>query len=154
MHSGEWRGALGGLSGGTCAIPAQGVDLGSLGGSRHTGVLGSNGIGTSASGVNLFSDPNAVYRAVSRPLLSQHGQIPFDQLRTPIEWNIDLSVAKNIAVTERYTVILTANFLNAFNHDNFRFPSSLSLNSPASFGVYTAQVNAPRRIQIGARFEF
>jgi Carboxypeptidase regulatory-like domain len=147
-------GALGGLSGGTCAIPAQGFQLGNLGGSRHTGVLGSNGIGTSASGVNLFSDPNAVYQAVSRPLLSQNGQIPFDQLRTPIEWNVDLSIAKNIAVTERYKVILTANFLNAFNHDNFRFPSSLSLNSPASFGVYTAQVNAPRRIQIGARFEF
>ena len=116
-------------------------------------MLGSNGIGTAASGINLFSDPNAVYQAVRRPLLSQDGQIPFDQLRTPLEWNVDLSIAKNIAVTERYKVMFTADFLNAFNHVNFRTPS-LSLNSPASFGVFSAQSNIPRRIQLGARFEF
>jgi hypothetical protein len=142
------------LSNGTCGIPNQGFNnLGSLGGGAHAGVLGSNGVGTSASGINLFQDPNAVFQSVHRPLLSQDGRVPFDQLRSPVEWNVDLSIAKNIAVTERYKVILTGNFLNAFNHVNFRFPS-LSLNSPASFGVFSDQSNFPRRIQIGARFEF
>jgi hypothetical protein len=64
---------------------------------------------------------------------------------------MDFSIAKNIAVTERYRVMLTGDFLNAFNHDNFRFPS---LNAPATFGVYSAQVILSRRIRIGARFEF
>jgi hypothetical protein len=143
-------GAFGNLSNGTCAIPAQGFILGSLGGSRHNGVPG---IGSPGSGVNFFQHPDVVYAAVRRPLLSQDGQIPFDQLRSPLEWNVDLSIAKNIAVTERYKVMLTGDFLNAFNHVNFRFPS-LSLNSQASFGVFSAQSNFPRRIQIGARFEF
>lgn len=133
------------LSNGTCAIPGSGVNLGSLGGSRHTGV--------GSSGVNFFASPSTVLGEVSRPLLTQNGRVPFDQMRTPLEWNVDLSIAKNIAVTERYRVILTGDFLNAFNHANFRFPS-LDLNSPATFGVYSAQVNVPRRIQIGARFEF
>jgi hypothetical protein len=133
------------LSNGTCAIPSQGLNLGNLGGSTHTGV--------GSSGLNYFANPSAVLAAVSRPLLSQESRVPFDQLRTPLEWNVDLSIAKNIAVTERYRVILTGDFLNAFNHDNFRFPS-LDLNAASTFGVYSSQVNLPRRIQIGARFEF
>lgn len=127
------------LSNGTCAIPAQGFNLGSLGGGRHSN--------------NLFKDPSAVLTNVSRPLLSQVGRVPFDQLRTPLEWNVDLSIAKNIAVTERYRVVLTGDFLNAFNHPNFRFPS-LDLNASSTFGVFNSQVNFQRRIQIGARFEF
>jgi Carboxypeptidase regulatory-like domain len=141
------------LSNGTCAIPAAGVDLGSLGGGTH---LGPGGVG-----LNLFKDPGALTApgALSRPLLSQIGRVPFDQLRTPLEWNVDLSIAKNIAVTERYRVMLTGDFFNAFNHPNFRWPGgltgpSLDLNNPSVFGAFTSQANFYRRIQFGARFEF
>ena len=107
----------------------------------------------SGSGLNVFGDPGAVYNSVSRPLLSVYGRVPFDQLRSPRLWNLDLSIQKNIAATERYKVVLTADAFNVFNHVVFAVPS-LDLGSAESFGVINSQANAPRSMQVGLRFEF
>ncbi len=141
------------LGGGTCAIPITGTSLSGLGGSVNSGVLGSQGIGTSTTGQNLFANPAVVYDSLSRPLLSVNGSVPYDELRNPWIWNVDFSISKNIVSTERVKVLFSTDFFNLFNHAEFTAPS-LDLNSPSTFGVFSAQSNLPRQIQLGLRVVF
>jgi hypothetical protein len=126
---------------------------------RHSGVVGSNGVGTTGnvatggSGLNLFANPSAILGSCSRPLLSSTTQIAFDQLRALPRWNADFSLLKRFAITERQRVEISAEFLNLFNVVNFTNPS-LSLNSPTNFGVLTSQANNPRRILLGLKYSF
>jgi hypothetical protein len=126
---------------------------------RHNNVAGSGGVGTNGdptnggSGINIFSNPAAVFSGLSRPLLTQNLR-PFDfNLVQPVSWNVNLSIGKNIAVTERYKAYFTADFFNAFNIFTPGDPS-LSMANPQAFGVVTGQANSPRTIQLGLRFEF
>jgi hypothetical protein len=138
------------LSNGTCAIPSG--HLPSL--KVHSGVSGSGGIGTAgATGLNAFANPAAVFNSLSYPLLSKYGRVAFDQLRAFPYWNLDLSVSKNIAVTERYRLLFRMDSSNIFNTVIFATPS-LDLGSPSNFGVINAQGNSPREIQLSLRFEF
>jgi hypothetical protein len=122
-------------------------------------VVGSGGVATSGdashhgSGLNLFSDPSAVYNSLSRPLISQYGQIPFGSLRMLPQWNLDFSLGKDLLNFEQYHLIFSADFLNTFNHVVFNQPS-LSLNSASNFGVFTSQNNTPRQILLGLKFQF
>ncbi|HEV2289642.1 MAG TPA: carboxypeptidase-like regulatory domain-containing protein [Candidatus Acidoferrales bacterium] len=102
---------------------------------------------------NFFADPSAVMAGLSRPPLSTAGEIPYDELRTPTTWNLDFSIGKNIASTERYKVIMSADAFNVLNVVNFSFPS-LDLNLPNTFGVWNSQANSPRQLLIGLRVEF
>jgi hypothetical protein len=138
---------------GTCAIATNGFNLTGASGSTHTGVMGSNGVGTSGFGLNLFSDPAAVYQNLRRPLLSQDSQIPNGSVRNPWNWQWDMEINKNLAATERYKFIFAADLLNALNHPYFDFPN-LDLASPKSFGTFTSQYNQPRQIQLSLRVIF
>jgi hypothetical protein len=76
-------------------------------------------------------------------------------------WNVDLSLAKKIAITERTKLTFSSGFFNLFNHVNFLDPAvpgiaggAVSLQSPQTFGVITTQGNDPRQIQLGLRFDF
>ncbi len=143
-------------SNGTAAICSANL-LGLEG--TNGGVAGANNIGTSGnpatggSGLNLFANPAGVFNSCSRPLLSVNGQIPFDELRAIPRWNIDLTVAKQVRVTERQRLEFSAQFLNLFNVVNFNNPS-LNLNSPTNFGVFTSQANNPRRVLLGLKYLF
>jgi hypothetical protein len=157
--------------GGTVAgLPTQGAiplsDPSSLGSGIHDGVAGSAGIGTAGnpairgSGLNMFSDPEAAFRSFRRVLLSQDGrQGRALSFRGPGFWNLDLRIGKQTRITERVSFEISADFFNIFNHVNLAAPS-LSLNSPANFGVFTSQFTPPNRtdgarwIQIGTRLSF
>ena len=121
---------------------------------QHSGVVGSSGIATSGNtGLNIFADPVAIYKSCSRPLLSANDRIPSDRINALSRWNTDLTIGKNIPVTERIRLNLSAEFLNTFNLVNFNNPS-LSLNSASSFGVLSSQGNNPRNILLGLRVVF
>jgi len=72
-------------------------------------------------------------------------------------------VRKDIRVSERFHVELDANFTNIFNHPLLGDPYNL-LGDTADWGALggitgelitgAVQANAPRTIQIGARFRF
>jgi hypothetical protein len=49
----------------------------------------------------------------------------------PTFWNLDVSVAKGFAITERVKLTFRAEAFNAFNHANFRNPRDASVGSPA-----------------------
>jgi Carboxypeptidase regulatory-like domain len=160
-----------GAFGGTVAgVPTQGAillgDPSSLGSGVHAGVAGSGGVGTAGnpatggSGLNLFADPEAASKSFRRILLSQDGrQGRATYFRGPGFWNLDFRVGKQTRITERVRFEFSADFFNVFNHVNLAAPS-LSLNSPANFGVFTSQVVPPNRsegarwIQFGARLSF
>ena len=83
--------------------------------------------------------------------------------RGPNYKNVDFAITKNTKLTERVNFIFRAEFYNAFNYhmfvddSNFNIGGNNAFNtdiSSSSFGAWTGNVSAPRRIQFGARFEF
>jgi len=157
------------------------VDPGSFNDGVHTGVTGSNGVGTNSNpankgtGLNLFGDPFAVSNDFRPVLLATDGRAgrsrPFRGLG---HWNLDTSFGKNTAITERFHAVFSADFFNIFNHPIFCDPGqaqgnpalsncggSLSLASGLqNFGVIASQFVPANRtagsrwIQLSLRFEF
>jgi len=83
--------------------------------------------------------------------------------RGPNYKNVDFALTKNTKVNERVKLVFRAEFYNAFNFHlfvddgNFNIGGNNAFNtniSSSSFGGWTGNVSAPRRIQLGARFEF
>ena len=111
------------------------------------------------SGLNIFKDPGAVYAALGTPLPGVIGRPNAENINDPRAWNIDLSVGKNVLMTERYKLVFTADFFNLPNHPLLGTNAtngsvSLDLANPSGFGVITAADNTARVIQLGLRFEF
>lgn len=152
------------LGGGVPAIPT--VASSRLNGSVHSGVVGSNGVGTATdpanggTGLNVFGDPFAAFNSFRAVNLSTDGRDgsanPFRQL--PM-WNYDMALGKSTTVLEKVTMDFTAQFLNVFNHVNFATPG-LSLQNPTSFGEITNtfipanRFSSARWIELGLRVSF
>jgi len=139
----------------TCAIASGPLPNMSL----HSGVDGSNGVGilgdpaNGGAGLNAFANPSAVFSSLSRPLMSVDNRVPFDELHAWPYWDLDMSLGKTLAVTERVKLVLTADAFNLFNNTIQGIPN-LDLGNPAAFGVVGAQANNPRQLQLGLRVEF
>jgi hypothetical protein len=120
-------------------------------------VAPSSGCGSSAggkgSGLNIFADPQAMCNQFRPTQLSVDTTSRGGTLRGLKQWNLDLSFAKKIVLTERSRLTFSAEFFNLFNHVNFLDPA-VNLQSPQTFGVITTQGNDPRQIQLGLRFDF
>jgi len=137
----------------TCAVP---INKPNFGNEPHYGPTGSAVYGT-ASDVNLFADPEAVFKNFRQVLLSQDGRSGnANPMRGLARWNVDWSVGKKTAVTENVNLVFSLDFLNVFNHMEFDDPSgsSLRLTTKSSFGSLRYQFNRPRYIQFGFRVEF
>jgi len=173
-----WGGTLA-LGFNTGKVPT--VNPGSFGDGVHTGVTGSNGVGTNSdpakkgTGLNLFGDPFAVSNDFRPVLLASDGRSgrsnPFRGLG---HWNLDTSFGKRTAITERTHLTFAADFFNIFNHVIYCDPwqtngnaaagtcgGSLSLASGLqNFGVISTQfipanrTSGSRWIQLSLRFEF
>ena len=73
------------------------------------------------------------------------------RFRLPGAWNFDLSLAKDLQLTEKYRLELRADLLNALNHTNF---NAVSTNMDAgNFGRLTGTRGA-RQTQFGVYFRF
>lgn len=173
-----WGGTLS-LGFNTGRVPT--TDPGGFNDGVHTGVTGSQGVGTNSdpankgTGLNLFADPFAVSNQLRPVLLATDGRSGRSRpLRGLGHWNLDSSLGKNTAITERVHAIFTADFFNIFNHAIFCDPGvtngnalstcngSLSFASGnlANFGVIASQFIPANRtagsrwIQLSLRFEF
>lgn len=124
---------------------------------RSNGVVGSNNIGTNAggsgSGLNAFANPEAVYNSFRRVSLSNDTRVGRGVLRGLPRWNVDLSLAKTTNITEKIKMGFSADFTNVFNRVEFNDPT-LNFTNPRAFGVLNTQINTPRYIQLGLRFEW
>jgi len=131
----------------------------------NSGVAGSNGTGTAGNpaakgtGLNIFSDPDAVLKAVRRVHLSEDTRSGRNALRGLGFWQADMTIGKSTTITETVKLRLSLDLVNVFNHVNFTDPT-ISLQSPSSFGVISTQRISdlqnifPRRLQISGRIEF
>ena len=119
---------------------------------------GTQSVGTKTSGtygLNMFSDPAAVYGEF-RPCV-----LGFDtscggyyNLRGLPTWNLDMSVVKDIGIyKERVGATFFVQFTNVLNHFQPSNPA-LSLTSPTTFGQITSQANTPRNTEFGIRIRF
>jgi len=130
------------------------------GNSQHGGVTGGpdpNGVivgKPNATAINMFANPVAVFDQFRNPIL---GIDKRDAGSGPIRglpyWNMDLSVRKNIRITERVSTEFQFLFLNVLNHMQFSDPT-LSTTSPSSWGVLNTQGNTPRQMEFGLRVTF
>lgn len=158
------------------------VDPSTFGNSTHDGICagpgnpGSAGDGTNCaslyqpgtplggSSVNLFKNPGAVFDDFRNVHISTDGRTGRSRpLRGLPFWNLDSSLGKRTALTERVSFSITADFFNILNHVNFVDPT-LSLTSRSSFGVISTQLvptnrdntlaDGSRWIQLGLRIDF
>lgn len=125
----------------------------------NEGVAGSGGIGvsgnpaTGGTGVNLFANPEQVYKQFRPIRISEDTRAGRGTLYGLPRWNVDLSIGKRVQIVRSVRGVFTADVLNLFNTVQYSNPAP-NLTAPATFGVITAQGNQPRAVQIGLRLEF
>jgi hypothetical protein len=125
-------------------------------GSVGTTATSKSANGTSTEWLNMFSDPTGAYNQFRRLILGidTRGN-GFGVIRGFPRWNLDLTVAKDIRVTERVGMNFTAMMTNVLNHFQPNDPS-MNLNSPATFGRVSAQATGydSRQIEFGLRLRW
>jgi hypothetical protein len=91
--------------------------------------------------------------AYQRPALGTFGSAAIGTERAPGFFNVDASIGKRFAITETHNVQFRAEFFNLPNMTMFS-PPARGVDSPATFGLISAQANSPRNIQLGLKYVF
>jgi hypothetical protein len=87
------------------------------------------------------------------PALGELGSAGVGTERAPGFFNLDTSLGKRFAITERHNLEFRAEFFNILNFVSWANPGQ-DITAPASFGSITGQANAPRNIQFGLKYRF
>lgn len=123
----------------------------------NTGCNGSIGLGGSVRSrlneyfnVNCFTEP---------PVISSDGGTAFGNtkpgmLRGPAQHNVDLSLRKTTALTERMALEFRAEFFNAFNSTQFANPDTTFSDGLPAFGQITHTSVASRVGQLALKLSF
>ena len=118
--------------------------------------------GSGGEPINIFGNPQAAFMDFRNPILGldTHRDGGFGILNGLRYWNMDLSIRKNIKITERVNTELQGVFLNIFNIPHFLDPWGTALYSPATFGnlfisnPLSGVTSEAREIQLGIRVSF
>jgi hypothetical protein len=103
---------------------------------------------------NIFANPSASYASFRAPILGVDGQdAGVGPIRGLPYWNLDMSLRKNIKLTERFSAEFQFLCLNTLNHMQFADPT-LQMGSPSSWGQLSTQGNTPRQMEFGLRLKF
>lgn len=128
--------------------------------------IDNSGTGRSALGFgandrpNLVGDPTAVTRTPERwfntaafafPAPGTFGNAGRNILTGPSFQNVNASLVKNTALTERLNLQIRAEAFNLFNHPNFNLPDNF-LGSPTFGRISSAR--EPRHLQFGLKLLF
>ena len=119
---------------------------------------GTRDIGTSSRQVAnydgvYFFDPNVNFSKFAYPGMNDYGNAGRGTFRGPHFFNVDASLVKTFALTERKKVLFRAEAYNLLNNVNFGNPS-FSLTNAQSFGKISNVVSNPRLLQGALRFEW
>jgi len=148
---------LAGCGGPRETVPVSGV------GTTYADFSGTNtAIGSvmrQGNGVYFFTpDQVAQFTATSAFQIGNAGRNVF---RNPWFNELDMSLIKTFAVTERQKVVFRAEAYNVFNHPNFGLSSAnLNINTPGSFGKFSTTLGtqngstSARTMQLALRYEF
>ncbi len=139
------------------AVPTSPVKSGHAYGQRSLCGGNPNATGCGGLPVNIFQNPDAAFAAYRNPILG------IDKRNTQFltglpYWNFDLSVRKNVRVTEGIALEFQTTIADLFNHDQQLDPWGMGLFGQSTFGslLGSAQENpgGNRSIQLGARVRF
>jgi len=128
---------------------------------HHT--AGTPGFGDGGLPVNLFADPEAVYNNFRNPILGMDTKNAGWGVLTGLPyWNMDLSIKKNIKITERIASEFQIVFTNVLNHAQLLDPTGIALGAPGTFGNSPGEGNGsnnagsytPRSMEFGFRVRF
>jgi hypothetical protein len=114
---------------------------------------------TSFSGPIVTGNPNQWFNpnAFILPTAGTYGNVGRGVLSGPGLANLDLSLFKNIAFTERLKLQVRAEFFNALNHTNFGTPNAIVFSSgqvSSTAGLITSTATTSRQIQFGMKLMF
>jgi hypothetical protein len=118
---------------------------------KIVGRTDTNWFGTDPSTQSCASDTDDGTCAYSEQSASSFGNASVGSERAPGYQQIDLSLAKDFAVTEGSHFEFRADFLNAFNMVSLAPPAN---NVSNAIGQITSTVNEPRNIQLALKYEF
>ena len=96
-----------------------------------------------------FGVPGAVW---ATPALYTFGDAGRNILRGPRRFNLDTSLFKEFAVSERIHLQLRGELFNVLNHPQFDLPNA-TIGQPG-VGTIPDTVGTPRDIQVGLRLRF
>ncbi|MES1260877.1 MAG: carboxypeptidase regulatory-like domain-containing protein, partial [Acidobacteriota bacterium] len=102
---------------------------------------------------NQWYNPNAFVL----PVVGTFGNLGRGVLNGPGLTNLDLSLFKSLAVTEKTHLQFRAEIFNVLNHANFASPNPIVFTSGAispSAGLITSTVTTSRQIQFGLKLIF
>ncbi len=118
---------------------------------------GGNSVHGTGTSLNLFSNGSAEASQFRPPLVGFDNQTGgAGILRGLPTWNLDVSVGKEIRLTERVNTKFIATFANVLNHNQLNNPTAANMNiaSPQTFGAISGQANSPRQMEFGIRIGF
>ena len=98
-------------------------------------------------------DPNAFIL----PIAGTYGNLGRGTLRGPGLANVDLSLLKNTAISERFGLQFRAEFFNALNHTNLATPNPIVFSGTGfspSAGLITTTATTSRQIQFGLKLVY
>jgi hypothetical protein len=110
-------------------------------------------LGSCTPGPSIFpSDP----QVVANPSLATYGTFPRNALRGPSIVNVDLTLSKTTAITERVKLEIRGEFFNIFNHAEFANPDTNITSGTFGQILNTGVPNDPRPriIQLAGRLTF
>jgi hypothetical protein len=129
----------------------------------HEHNFGTPGFGDDGFGLNLWTNPQAVYNSIRQPILGiDNRDGGWGLLRGLNYWNVDMSIKKNIMITERVNFEFQTVIANIFNHAQFFDPGGdyLDTSNPDAWGTLPGQTLSPtvfitpRTMEFGFRVNF
>ena len=133
------------------------------GGNSAHRTAGTPGFGDGGLPVNLFANPQAVYNNFRNPILGLDTKNGGWGILTGLPyWNMDMSIKKDVRITERIGSEFQIIFTNVLNHAQLLDPVGIALGSPGSFGNLPGEGNGtnnngpytPRSMEFGFRVRF
>ncbi len=121
------------------------------GGGIAYGVQGTKGIGTYGNNktqINRFGDPGAVFNEFRSPVLGLDTTGVAGYIPGLSGTNVDFSVTKDLAISERFSTELNAQASNVFNHFTANSPF-IDITNPTSFGYIGSSGLSPRTVEVG-----
>jgi hypothetical protein len=108
------------------------------------------------SRLDHYLNPNFVSSAALVPNgaagATGYGEIPRNSFRGPMQQNWDFSLIKNFQIREGHHFMARMDVFNVWNHPIFRFPSTIQIATPATFGQITETAVPSRLIQFGLTY--
>jgi len=129
------------------ATQASGLTSGSIG-SR----LGGNGQQSYLNASAFVAAPVVSNDAGSGA--TGFGTLGRNTYRGPFQQNWDVSLIKNLSITERQKIKFTTDFFDVWNHPVFSNPAFTDIQNPAGFGQIISTENNPRILQFSLTWSF